>query len=635
MPSQRYPVTPPSECLEPQRWNDDDETATGRVYTAFAFSPSSLDHWGLKRHRDAKIKSSIGGCLAPPLSVNPFAPLDREHPNSDPIRPNQAVAARDNMHFSLLFITPLVLLSQLALAKDLEEICNGLPGIDDCTGTIKVPIDPCKTKTTFKYPCPTWKEPTKLCDGTTCVPGTVTKTVNVPCGISIVTKDVSLCQSVRDSLGNSGSEFINKAGAMCNCIPKLLNFIKAAFWQVVLGGSLDVDTSVVTEMVRLQNCVLSEGLDIQDNRDEVYAEKLTSKDGWIVFHAAEITLATYAEMVLAVSPCLTGVACKPTAVASFFKRYVKDSAVSLALQVAKMLSGWNDTFGKLKITVTAVSDSATSFATNLAPVPGKVQTVKGKICQSKRCAGPGVSAFMKKVSTAITTAQSLQSIQEAAGVAAKAAPEMISVVDKTIAVTKNVPTSKYLMGLITSGALTKIEDVLQSFQIVEDLPNSVAELEDIISPIETLVSNYESLGKNALAAVKGVVSFSWDAYAKELKVDPSGKLREGLLEIQKTFKAKLLPLLSDLNADIKDLKDVLATSPVKKGEFQFKAGVADYQRWMSVSMDAPCAKQVKSNFELGGYKTSYAYPSFYSCEYGPQNIQWPNHFVPYIKFTLA
>ncbi|KAK7424080.1 hypothetical protein QQX98_000690 [Neonectria punicea] len=388
-------------------------------------------------------------------------------------------------------------------------------------------------------------------------------------------------------------------------------------------------------MVRLQNCVLDGGLGIHDNRDEVYANELTSKDGWVVFHAAEITLATYAELVLAVSPCLTGVACRPTAVANFFKRYVKDSAVTLALQLAKLLYGWNDTFGKLKTKVTAVSDSAESLNTNLAPVPGQVQTIKEKICQNKRCSGSGVSAFLKKVSKALTAAQSLQSVQQAADVAATAAPEMIGVVDKTIAVANKVPASSFFMDLIKSGSLTKVEDMLQSFQIVKDLPNSVAELEDIISPIETLVSNYESLGANALTAVQGVVSFSWDPYAKELKADPSGKLREGLLEIQKTFKTKLLPPLSDLNTDIKALKDVLVTSPVKKGKFEFKAGVVDYQRWTSVSMDAPCAKQVKSNFELGGYKTSYAYPSFYSCEYGPQDIPWPNHFVPYIKFTLA
>ncbi|KAH6970565.1 hypothetical protein BKA56DRAFT_678549 [Ilyonectria sp. MPI-CAGE-AT-0026] len=553
------------------------------------------------------------------------------------------------MHISLLFVTPLVLLSQLVSAQDaLEKICDDLPGIDDCTGTVTIPvkaklkycpktitsIDPCKTKATFKYPCPTWKEPTKLCEGSTCVPGTVEKSVNVPCGISIETKKVSLCQSVRDSLGNTGSNFINKAGAMCNCIPKVLSLIKAGIYHTLFsaGGSLDVDSSLVTEMIQLQNCVLDEDLGIYDNRDEVYANELTSKDGWTVLRAAEITLATYAELVLAVSPCLTGVACNPTAVANFFIRYVKASAITLGLQLAKILYGWNEMFGKIKNKVTAITDSAESLKKHLAPVPGKVQTTKKKICLNNLCTGPGVSAFLKKVSKALTAAQSLQHIREAADVAAKAAPEMISVVDKTIGVAKKVPGSSFFTDLVKSGSLTKVDDMLESFQIVKDLPDSVAELEDIIAPVEGLVSSYEALATNTLAAVESVVSFTWDAYAKELKKDSSGKLQKGLIEMQKTFKTELLPPLRELKADIKDLKDVLATSPVKKGKFKFKAGVADYQRWTTLSMDAPCAKQSKSDFEIGGYKTSFSYPKFYSCEYGPQDIPWPNHYVPYIKF---
>ncbi|KAH7129456.1 hypothetical protein B0J13DRAFT_588355 [Dactylonectria estremocensis] len=556
------------------------------------------------------------------------------------------------MYLSQVFVPSLMLLSQLVSAQEsLDQICGDLPGIEDCKGTVTIPVkaklkycskevftvDPCKTTTTFKYPCPTWKNPTKLCDGSTCVPGTVTKSVDVPCGISIVTKEVSLCQSVRDSVGNAGSDFINKASAMCDCIPKVLKLIQAGIMDTVFGAgvSLDVDSSVVAQMVRLQTCVSDTGLGIKDNRDEVYANELTSKDGWIVLHAAEITLATYAELALAVSPCLTGVACRPTAVANFFKRYLTDSATTLGIQLAKLLFGWIDIFGNIKKKVTAITDAAESLAMHLAPVPGKVQTTKKKICQNKRCVGPGVSAFMKKVSKALTTAQSLQNIRQAADTAATAAPEMISVVKKTIGVAKTIPGSSFFTDLIKSGALTKVEDMLESFQIVKELPESVAELEETISPVEDLVSNYEALGINALAAVEDVISFSWAPYAKELKADSSGKLRKGLIEIQKLFKTGLLKPVRDLKADIKGLKDVLATSPIKKGDFEFKAGITDYQRWTTLSMDAPCAKEGKSNFELSGFKTSFSYPKFYSCKYGPQEIPWPSHFVPYIKFKMA
>ncbi|KAL2681409.1 hypothetical protein Neosp_009020 [[Neocosmospora] mangrovei] len=62
-------------------------------------------------------------------------------------------------------------------------------------------------------------------------------------------------------------------------------------WLVNSGrpdGLLKVESDVVTNVIRLQNCFLEKELGVKDNRAEVYAEKLTPKDGWLVFTAPEV-----------------------------------------------------------------------------------------------------------------------------------------------------------------------------------------------------------------------------------------------------------------------------------------------------------------------------------------------------------
>ncbi|KAI8662104.1 hypothetical protein NCS56_01013600 [Fusarium sp. Ph1] len=555
------------------------------------------------------------------------------------------------MHFSLVIATALLLLSRPASAQNMTEICAGAPGIQGCTGAIKIPvkaqlktcrtkyysIDPCKTKKTFRYPCPIWSDPFRMCDGTACVPGTVEKWTDAPCGINVITKTVSVCQSIRDTLGGAGSSFIDKANTLCNCLPQMLWLVNSGRYDSAFrpDGLLKVESDVVTNVIRLQNCFLEKELGVKDNRNEVYAKELTPKDGWLVFTAPEITSATYAELAVAVSPCLTGVGCNPIAVTAFFTRYVKSAALGMGLQVANLLLGWAETFGSMKTKVLTIIGAANTIKTSVGALPGKVDTIKKTACKGKLCSGPGVSAFLSKVNKAIAAAQSLQNIRQSADKAASAIPEMISIADKAIEVTKKVPNSGFFMDLIQSGSFTKVTDILESIQIVKKLPESVKEIEATVGPVQELVSKYEPLVKTVSATVKEVTSFSWTPYIKELEADSSGKLRGLLTGLQNTIQLQLGESLDDLTTEIKNLKDALATFPVSKSKFDYDADVTYYSRWSEVSVPAPCSKQNKANFELSGYKTSYNYPSFYRCDYGPQRVPWPRHFVPYMKIKMS
>ncbi|KAF4461867.1 hypothetical protein FALBO_11326 [Fusarium albosuccineum] len=531
------------------------------------------------------------------------------------------------MRCSLLFLAPLVLLSELVAAENtIEQICGGVKGILGCKASFDIPVsaklktcpnkffevskrrwdeppatiidfyelqvDPCKTRYTYKYPCPTWRKPGRMCDGWTCTPGTNTKWIDVPCGITVITKRMDLCQSVRDTLGSAASDFINKASAMCSCIPRAFEMIGTGLLDSIStkGGLANIDSKLITELVQLQKCIVDNGFGIKDDKYDVVAKDLTSKDGWVVLRAAELS---------------------------------------------EVLLGWIDIFGRIKTKVAGIADAAENLVVRLESVPGKVEAIEKKNCQNKACVGPGASDFVKKVAKAVATVQSLRNIRKAADTAANAVPKLVDRAEMIIKVADSIPGEDFIIKLITSGSLTKIDDIIEAIQITKELPKAAAELQAIISPIGELASGYQTFSADALKVIEEVISVSWEDYRKEFEADVSGQLQAGLTEIQTLVRTELDEPLRNLMTAIKDLTDVLDLFPIKDGLFELDTGVSSYKRWSAITMDVPCTKAGRANFEISGFKTSFDYPKFYSCQYGPKRIPWPNHHIPYIKFRIG
>lgn len=73
--------------------------------------------------------------------------------------------------------------------------------------------------------------------------GTREKWINVPCGITIRTKDVGLCDAIQSNL-HINTDTLQKASAMCDCVPKVLGLIKeGAFSQISADSGVSTATS--------------------------------------------------------------------------------------------------------------------------------------------------------------------------------------------------------------------------------------------------------------------------------------------------------------------------------------------------------------------------------------------------------
>lgn len=88
----------------------------------------------------------------------------------------------------------------------------------------------------------------------TLLSGPVEKWTDAPCGINIITKTVSVCQSIRDVLGKAGSSFIDKSNTYCNCLPQMLWLVNSGRYDSAFrpDGLLKVESDVVTNVIRLQ-----------------------------------------------------------------------------------------------------------------------------------------------------------------------------------------------------------------------------------------------------------------------------------------------------------------------------------------------------------------------------------------------
>lgn len=239
------------------------------------------------------------------------------------------------------------------------------------------------------------------------------------------------------------------------------------------------------------------------------------------------------------------------------------------------------------------------------------------------------------MSQAVATVQTFKDVKNATETIIEVIPKIVTLIESTIEIAEAIPDVSYFIELIISGKLSKIEDILESIKITNELPALVKKLQSSTSTIVEFITTYGGRGKATIALLEDVLSTAWEGYPLEFTTDSSGNVRAGLIEIQGVIETHVMVPFRNVTDSIKALEDVLDTLPIKAGRFDLKAGVASYRRWSMVSMDLPCTRQKRQTYVVaGGFKGSFDYPEFYSCKYGPKEVPWPNHHVPYLKFRI-
>ncbi|CAM1506213.1 Fc.00g058540.m01.CDS01 [Cosmosporella sp. VM-42] len=272
---------------------------------------------------------------------------------------------------------------------------------------------------------------------------------------------VDLYGAMRASLLPVGGQFLAKAGAICNCLPKAFEALgKSLFQSITNGGDLSTAvTKLISEVIGLQNCVVDNGFNIKNEKVEIETKYLSPTGGWTVLRAAEIDLATYGELAAAISPCFVG-GCSPKLIGEVSTNYLTKSKAPMRDQIVGVLNSWINIFDRVKAKVLDISIAADNLIAHLKTVPAKVEAVQKTVCKKGECVGPGISLFLKKASQVAATVQTFTGLQKATDRTITTVPKMVDLTRAAIDAAEVVPNATYFIQLILDGKLTKIEHIL-------------------------------------------------------------------------------------------------------------------------------------------------------------------------------
>lgn len=228
------------------------------------------------------------------------------------------------------------------------------------------------------------------------------------------------------------------------------------------------------------------------------------------------------------------------------------------------------------------------------------------------------------VEDSLNLARGLATLQEAFDKAVQSANDITNSVDVLIEAFNTLGDLSIagIAQLITEKKLTKVEDIGQLLQLPKKLPRLFS---DMRSAIDTLKGTAQDLQTRA-PQLGDIVDSSWQS--------ESAPVRDAIAAIQASVRNNLLGKVNAITGRVNQVQDILNGLVGRGLNPKIDAKVASYSRWTDVSMDMPYAKWTTGKFNMGGFKTSFDYPEFFSYRY-EKKITLPNHHIPYVRIQLG
>ncbi|PYI20393.1 hypothetical protein BO99DRAFT_411874 [Aspergillus violaceofuscus CBS 115571] len=496
-------------------------------------------------------------------------------------------------HFTVYGILAL-LYAYMGYTEAITEVCNAITGNFACGVKITLPTaaeakycpnkffetDACKTRKTYRYPCPTWRKPGRTCDGWTCVPGTREKWINVPCGINIKTKNVGLCDAVQSEL-QVNLDLLKKTAAMCDCIPKVL--------ALSTDGSLKA-ANAISDVSSATSGVLT-----------VYAE------------LQKIDLATYIKFAGALGTCIAG---------SVTERDLKPTPrLSRSLDHQFRGDAWD--LETLETSVGTITNSARN-------VQNKISTLGAPACGDATGCTTSTDRFevMRTIQLQLSLLQDTVTVSDAVSTVSS-----MSSIIKNAKEAASVPlTEEEIITIIREERIQKLADILQVFKFPADFRKLIDDLRNTIPTISQFSTALDTRTKAISGNITDVVSDSWLQQA-DVSGDAAHDLRQNIATIQEEFRAQAMPAITDLQTKTKRITAMLSALPFRGKPPSMDVKVASYHRWSRIATNMPCSRWARKGYSVQGYRGSFNYPQFYNCLLDT-TVPWPNHHIPYLKITF-
>ncbi|KAF5718696.1 hypothetical protein FMUND_5056 [Fusarium mundagurra] len=545
------------------------------------------------------------------------------------------------MRVSLPFLLPIVLLAQGAAAQDgglnkLPVICAGVKEVSTCKIKVTVPNGIKVNMRTIKVPTVV-EQMQKPRIGDTKLPNRwEKKSKQIPSSLTILTKEIDLCDDIRRALGKTlGDKFIKSSEAICGCFTRLQTFATTgSFTAMSIRGEISTATTkVADDTISIEKCFGKVSLPILNNKVDI-ANVLKSIAPWVIAQAKDIDLSVFQSLARVVAACQAG-NCNANSISAAVNAYLAPSFQLMEPPIKSVLVQWDGALTRIQEPVKDINEAADSLASNYDTMRAEFDSRKQQICEElQRCDGQGVPKFLERVDEVIEAANKLWPVRGPLDLPSSRLGQRLA---DTIQLRKDIkkyPEAASLVSMIKEGKFKKISDIFLFMPIVQRLPELAKQIKIDLSPLQDVIKEYKLLSGETY---DNVWSLSWSNIIwpdTELTSDSPEADAALIAELDavdtlvRDYLSSPLRVYSDgmfiMDAELRGFS-------VVNGSFAMETKVASYNRWTTISMDMPCSKKETKVYKKSGLQKSFSWRTYFKCKVAPVTAYFPKTHVPYIK----
>ncbi|KAH7134195.1 hypothetical protein EDB81DRAFT_858840 [Dactylonectria macrodidyma] len=514
--------------------------------------------------------------------------------------------------FSQLLLPALLLAPTALAAVDLQQTCDklGVGVWSTCSATYDHP-------TGYRR---------KLCnDGVS------------TCGITATTEKRWTCDQVRAGMGETeGNKFLDKGDAICGCLPALKRIsTHDSFSGIFKRGDITSATSpvLVDAAHNIDRCV-TDDIIFGDGRRNIIEKEISPPDSpYTAIKAKEADMDLYKTFIHLIQSCYQPEDCDRQAIADFFSTYVYSSDEIAAGPLTGMLNNWIALFNDINTKVAAIKSTANGIKTRLKTVSTKVSAVKKNACKGTACKGKTAATFLTQVSNTLAAVKHLEGVITQATKAQATHAGNLDLIFLARRGAQIRPEPDYLYALFKNNYFNKLGDLIYGFEVTTTMPDIASRLKTGIVPVGSL-TKWSTHSTAASKKIDVILGKNFKNHKELSKTAALRKVRDGFISIQASAKKELKDPLIKLTTQLKALDAALSKFPLRKKQLDWLVGSSSYVRWTANLYDLPCLVTLRRTYNYDGYSTYVDYPSFESCQYGPDLLYLPNHHIPWLKWRF-
>ncbi|KAF5018294.1 hypothetical protein F66182_9719 [Fusarium sp. NRRL 66182] len=489
--------------------------------------------------------------------------------------------------------------------KAIGSSCDEFWGVIGCTRTLTFP----------SYPSPVYDSS------------------GVQTGVQIVTENVNICDAITTALGDSS--FVSNSKTNCDCLSSAVYYSSNSFFKAMYDGKIpDASSSGWLDIFyNNERCLLDADYTMSTDRSSVVKNQLSATNGWTIVRAPEIDLSVYRKLVKALATCQSGT-CDGPKIRAFFSSYIDNAESIIDSEFVRMLNNWIKLFESLRKKAADVNTYSKQVQTRLKTVSSKVNSVKASVCKNNACKGSTATNAFKKCKYNNINSSSLSGVPGAAARSVANVPKMTQIVRNALQYTTRAADETYYVGLINDYEINSLRDFIKAFKITQYFPQAADDLKRCGNEFN-LITNHAGSAANGAASINSILAVNWSKNTELSKTAASRKVRDGLINIQKSFKNELKGPLDNLVKANKALEDLLKQFQLRRKRLEFVSGGAPYNRWTDVDMEVPCGTETTKTYNVNGFTQDYTWKQVNACQFGPTKVPFVKQFIPFIKYRFV